>query len=673
MTLSVRDTLLDLRSRLREANYQYYVLQDPTLSDAEWDALLQRLKDLEAEHPDLVTPDSPTQTVGTAPQASFATIKHPHPMTSLDNAFNEADLEEFEARVRRVLAFEGPIDYLVELKIDGLSINVLYEDGVLVWAATRGNGTEGEEVTLNVLGIPGLPGRLSGVLGRLEARGEVYLSKTEFARLNAAREEAGEPPFKNPRNAASGTLRQIDPRVSAGRNLQVFFYGLGEPRAVGVSTQGELLEWLSAHGFRTNERCERVTGIHEVEDVMRRWREERRTLDYDADGLVIKVDSFALQEDLGYTSRAPRWAVAYKFPAEEVATSLQAVTLQVGRTGKITPVAELEPRLLEGTVVARATLHNPGFIRDLDLRIGDRVVVHKSGGIIPEITQVLIGERGGGAEPYVFPTTCPACGEPLIEDGANLRCVNPSCPAQALQRLTHYVSRRAMDIEGLAVRTLQQLLDEGLIRGIPDLYDLTEEMLLPLEGFAEVSAKKLVAQLEASKKRPLNRFIFALGLPHVGERTAQLLAGAFSSVEALVNASKGDLEALHDVGATTAEAIHDALHQEAMRALLADLRARGVTPQGADVGARGDALRGLSFVLTGSLSEPRDVVKRRLEALGARVGSSVSSRTSYLVAGAEPGSKLAKAEKLGVTVVDEGGLEGVIRERAEARAPVNEP
>ena len=669
--LSVRDTLLDLRSRLREANYRYYVLQDPTLSDAEWDALLQRLRDLEAEHPELVTPDSPTQTVGTAPQASFATIEHPHPMTSLDNAFNEADLEEFEARVRRVLAFEGLIDYLVELKIDGLSINVLYEDGVLVWAATRGNGTEGEEVTLNVLGIPGLPGRLEGLPGRLEVRGEVYLSKTEFARLNAAREEAGEPPFKNPRNAASGTLRQLDPRVSAGRNLQVFFYGLGEPRAVGVSTQGELLEWLSAHGFRTNERCERVTGIYEVEDVMRRWSEERRTLDYDADGLVIKVDSFALQEDLGYTSRAPRWAVAYKFPAEEVATTLQAITLQVGRTGKITPVAELEPRLLEGTVVARATLHNPGFIRDLDLRLGDRVVVHKSGGIIPEITQVLVNERGGGAEPYTFPTTCPACGEPLIEDGANLRCVNPSCPAQALQRLTHYVSRRAMDIEGLAVRTLQQLLDEGLIRGIPDLYNLTEEMLLPLEGFAEISAKKLVAQIEASKKRSLSRFIFALGLPHVGERTAQLLAGAFSSVEALAGASKEDLERLHDVGATTAEAIHDALHQEAMRALLSDLKMRGVAPQGADVGERGDALRGLSFVLTGSLSEPRDVVKRRLEALGARVGSSVSGRTSYLVAGAEPGSKLAKAEKLGVNVVDEVGLEAVIRERSSGPAPID--
>ncbi len=662
---------MDLRARLREANYQYYVLQDPTLSDAEWDALLQRLKDIEAEHPDLVTPDSPTQTVGTAPQASFTTIKHPHPMTSLDNAFNEADLEEFEARIKRVLASEGPIDYLVELKIDGLSINVLYEDGVLVWAATRGNGTEGEEVTLNVLGIPGLPGRLSGVPGRLEARGEVYLSKPEFARLNREREEAGEPPFKNPRNAASGTLRQIDPRVSAGRNLQVFFYGLGDPRAVGVSTQGELLGWLGAHGFRTNDLRERVTGIAKVEDVMRRWGEARKNLPYDADGLVIKVDAFALQEDLGYTSRAPRWAVAYKFPAEEVATRLEAVTLQVGRTGKITPVAELEPRLLEGTVVSRATLHNPGFIRELDLRLGDRVMVHKSGGIIPEITQVLVDERGEGAEPYAFPTTCPACGETLIEDGANLRCVNPSCPAQVLQRLTHYVSRRAMDIEGLAVRTLQQLLDEGLIRGIPDLYDLTEEMLLPLEGFAEVSAKKLTNQLEASKKRPLARFIFALGLPHVGERTAQLLAGAFPSVEALTNASKENLEALHDVGATTAEAIHGALHQEAMRALLSDLNARGVTPQGADVEAGGDALRGLSFVLTGSLSEPRDVVKRRLEALGARVGSSVSSRTSYLIAGAEPGSKLAKAEKLGVTVVDEAGLEAVIRERSSDSAPVD--
>ena len=593
-------------------------------------------------------------------------------MTSLDNAFNETNLEEFEARVRRVLAFEGPIDYLVELKIDGLSINVLYEDGVLVWAATRGNGVEGEEVTLNVLGIPGLPGRLDGRPGRLEVRGEVYLPKDEFARLNAEREEAGEPPFKNPRNAASGTLRQIDPRVSAGRKLQAFFYGVGEPRAVGVSTQGELLGWLTEHGFRTNERRERVTGIHEVEDVMRRWSEERKNLPYDADGLVIKVDSFALQEDLGYTSRAPRWAVAYKFPAEEVATVVRGVTLQVGRTGKITPVAELEPRLLEGTVVSRATLHNPGFIRELDLRLGDRVVLHKSGGIIPEITQVLVGERGEGAAPYVFPTACPACGEALIEDGANLRCVNPSCPAQVLQRLTHYVSRRAMDIEGLAVRTLQQLLDEGLIRGIPDLYDLTEEVLLPLEGFAEVSAKKLVQQIEASKKRPLPRFIFALGLPHVGERTAQLLAGAFPSVEALLEASKEDLEALHDVGATTAEAIHDALQGEAMRALLADLKTRGVNPRGANAGERGDALRGLSFVLTGSLSEPRDAVKRRLEALGARVGSSVSGRTSYLVAGAEPGSKLIKAEKLGVTVLDEAGLEALVRERSSAPVPVGE-
>ena len=671
MTASVHDTLLDLRSRLREANYQYYVLQDPTLSDAEWDALLQRLKDLEAEHPELVTPDSPTQTVGAAPQASFATIRHPHPMTSLDNAFNEADLEEFEARVRRVLAFEGPIDYLVELKIDGLSINVLYEDGVLVWAATRGNGVEGEEVTYNVLGIPGLPGRLNGVPGRLEVRGEVYLPKDEFARLNREREEAGEPPFKNPRNAASGTLRQLDPRVSAGRNLQAFFYGVGEPRAVGVSTQGELLGWLTEHGFRTNERRERVTGIHEVEDVMRRWGEERKNLPYDADGLVIKVDSFALQEDLGYTSRAPRWAVAYKFPAEEVATRLEAITLQVGRTGKITPVAELEPRLLEGTVVSRATLHNPGFVRELDLRLGDRVVLHKSGGIIPEITQVLTQERVEGAEPYVFPAACPACGEALIEDGANLRCVNPGCPAQVLQRLTHYVSRRAMDIEGLAVRTLQQLLDEGLIRGVPDLYDLTEEVLLPLEGFAEISAKKLINQIEASKERPLPRFIFALGLPHVGERTAQLLAGAFPSVGALTDASKDDLEALHDVGATTAEAIYDALHGEAMRALLSDLKARGVSPRGATAGERGDALRGLSFVLTGSLSEPRDAVKRRLEALGARVGSSVSGRTSYLIAGAEPGSKLIKAEKLGVSVLDEAGLEALVS-GSSAPAPVNE-
>ncbi len=669
----VRQRLNDLRSRLREANYRYYVLQDPVLSDGEWDALLRQLSELEAEHPDLITPDSPTQTVGSAPQASFATIRHPHPMTSLDNAFNVAELENFEARLQRILASEDAIEYLTELKIDGLSVNLLYERGTLVWAATRGNGREGEEVTLNVLGIPGLPQKVEDAPERLEVRGEVYLSKEEFARLNAEREEAGEPPFKNPRNAASGTLRQLDPRVSAGRNLRAFFYGVGEPGTLGVKTQAEILAFLEERGFRVNPQRELVTGIRALEAVMARWQRERPTLSYEADGLVAKVNRLALQEDLGYTSRAPRWAIAYKFPAEEVATTLLEITLQVGRTGKITPVAELEPRLLEGTEVSRATLHNPGFIRDLDLRVGDRVVIHKSGGIIPEITHVLTDERREDLSEYDFPTSCPDCNETLIHDGANVRCVNPACPAQVLGNLKHYASRQAVDIDGLAGKTLERLLQEGLIGNLPDLYDLTAEQLEPLEGFGKVSANNLVTQIGASKSRPLERFIFGLGLPHVGARTAQLLARAFPSIDRLLAATPEDLSALHDIGDTTAHAVYEALHQEAMRALIGELRARGVEPRAARE-VNGDALKGLSFVLTGSLGEPRDVFKGRLEALGARVSSSVSKKTSYLVAGEDPGSKLDKAQASGVTVLDEAGLRELL-EDAEATgtfAPPNE-
>jgi len=654
----------ELRATLREANYRYHVLQDPTMPDAEYDALLRQLRDLEAVHPELVTPDSPTQLVGAAPQASFETIRHPHPMMSLDNAFNLTDLEEFEARLKRVLATEEPTEYLVEMKIDGLSINLLYEDGLLVWAATRGNGVEGENVTFNVLGVPGLPGRVEGVRGTLEVRGEVYLSKGEFRRINEERAAAGEPPFKNPRNAASGTIRQLDPRVSAGRRLQAFFYGVGDPRALGVKTQAELLERLEALRFRTNPLRELVEGVEALEALAVAWGELRADLDYEADGMVVKVNDFALQEDLGSTSRAPRWAIAYKFPAEEVPTRLLGVTLQVGRTGKITPVAELEPRLIEGTEVSRATLHNPGYIRALDLRVGDQVMVHKSGGIIPEVIRVLKEARVEELPAYTFPTACPACGEGLIEDGANLRCVNLACPAQVLANLSHYASRTAMDIEGLSTKTLEKLLREGLIKGIPDLYDLRAEQLTPLEGFGEVSATKLVKQIETSKSRPLERFIFALGLPHVGRRTAQLLARAFPSAEALQRASVEELSALHDVGEVTARAIHDALQQESMRALLADLKARGVDPRDGLKTARGDALKGLSLVLTGALSEPREEIKARLEALGARVSSSVSKKTSYLVAGESPGSKLDKARSLGVPVLDEAGLTRLLSERA---------
>ena len=663
MSTTIQQQVNDLRQRLNEANYAYYIEDSPELSDQEWDALMAQLKTLEAEHPELITPDSPTQQIGAAPQASFRAITHPTPMMSLDNAFNLSDIEKFEASIRRTLAFEGQLEYLAELKIDGLSINLFYEQGVLVWAATRGNGQQGEEVTFNVFGIDGLPKRIPNAPETLEVRGEVYLSKEEFNRINKGREVAGEPLFKNPRNAAAGTLRNLDPKVAASRNLKAFFYAVGSHFGLSVKTQSELLDWLRAKGFTVNPDYKVLTSADEIEAAMASWNSSRQSLDYEVDGVVIKVNDLQLQEDLGRTSRAPRWATAYKFPAEEVATTLLAITLQVGRTGKITPVAELEPRLLEGTEVSRATLHNPGFIADLDLHIGDRVLVHKSGGIIPEIIQVLKNERNENLQPYVFPTSCPACHAKLSEDGANIFCLNPLCPAKQVQQISYYASKPAMDIDGLAIRTIEQLLEEGLINSIPDLYDLEQAEVEALEGFGKVSAKNLIASIEASKQQALERLLVALGLPHVGRRTSILLAKAFGSLEALQNADVGTMSALHDIGPTTAEAIYNALKDPHMQTLIADLGARGLDPQ-VEKAESSSALAGQTFVLTGALGQPRSSVQAKLESLGARVSSSVSKKTTYLVAGENAGSKLEKAESLGVTVLSEDEL-AILLKRSE--------
>jgi DNA ligase (NAD+) len=653
--------LNDLRSRIREANYKYHVEDAPVISDEEYDALMAQLKAIEADHPELITPDSPTQLVGGAPQASFNTIRHPTQMMSLDNAFNRADIERFEASIRRALAYQGDLEYLAELKIDGLSINLFYENGTLLWGATRGNGQEGEDVTFNLLGIAGIPKTIKNAPTTLEVRGEVYLSKAEFERINAEREELGEPLFRNPRNAAAGTLRQLDAKIVAKRKLQAYFYGVGSWRSVSARTQSGLLEWLEKSGFRVNPLREVVKNADEVETLMERWRKERPRLEYDADGAVLKVNSLPLHEELGSTSRAPRWAIAYKFPAEEVATTLKGITWQVGRTGKLTPVAELEPRIIEGTEVSRATLHNPGYIGDLDLRIGDRVLVHKSGGIIPEILRVLLDERQEGLVPYEIPTHCPECNSELVMDGANLRCVNPACPAQQLERIIYYGSRTAMDIEGLAVKTVEQLVEAGLVKGIPDLYDLTQEQLLELEGFAKVSAQKLVDAIQDSKNRSLARLLVALGLPHVGRRTATILERAFPSLDKLQSARAEDLEAIHDIGETTAIAIYEALHNPFMEQLIDELQARGIDPKAEQI-VLGDALKGKTFVLTGTLSESRELVKARLESLGAKVGSSVSKKTDYVVAGESAGSKLQKAEELGVKVLSEEGLTQLLQD-----------
>ncbi len=655
MDMDVAARMLELRNILRDANHRYYIENDADISDAEYDAVLAELKSLERDRPDLVTDDSPTQTVGAEPQASFRTVRHPNRLLSLDNAFSTADFETFEARVRRTLAFEGPLAYLAELKIDGLSINLVYDRGQLAWAATRGNGVEGEDVTRNLVAVEGIPKALVGVPERFEVRGEVYLGKRAFERLNEERGEQGEAAFMNPRNAASGALRQIDPQVTAGRKLEAYFYGVGAPEGVGVATQEELLERLEALGFRVNPVREKVLDLPSVAALLERWTEARSSFDFGADGVVLKVDELRLQQELGATSRAPRWAIAYKFPAEEVATRLLGITLQVGRSGKITPVAELEPRQLEGTVVSRATLHNPGFIAAKDLRVGDRVLLHKSGGIIPEIIRVLTEERPPGAAPYVFPDRCPSCDAPLVIDGANARCVNSECPDQVVQKLGYFASRQALDIEGLAGKTLALLIEQGLVRSLPDLFRLKAEDLTPFEGFAEISAAKLIAELHKAKTKSLARFITGLGLPHVGRRTAELLARSFGSLDALLAASEEQLAELEDIGETTALGIYQGFHVPAMVDQLAQLRRLGVDPEGGD--ARGDALKGATVVLTGSFTRPRQVLREELERLGARVTSSVSKRTSFVVAGAQPGTKMERATELGIEVVSEAMLQ----------------
>ncbi len=660
----------ELRGIVRAANHAYFVLDDPKLSDAEYDAAMRELRDLEERHPELRSDASPTATVGAPPAPELRARTHDAPLLSLDNAFSDEELDAFERRIERILGSDAPVVYHLEHKVDGLSVNVHYRDGRLAWAATRGDGTTGEEITHNLRAVAGIPERLSGVPSPFEVRGEVYLPKEEFLRINREREEEGLAPFRNPRNAAAGTVRQLDPQVAAERRLEVVFYGVGRVDDLPVSGQAELLAWLAKRGFRIDGRRDRVTGLDPARDRIRSWSETRHELPYEADGVVVKVDAFALQRELGATSRAPRWAIAWKFPAEEVESVLRGITVQVGRTGKITPVAELDPRIVDGTEVARATLHNPGFVRDLDLRIGDAVVVHKSGGIIPEIVRVIPERRPVGTEAWTTPTHCPSCSAELIEDGANLRCVNPDCPAQLKERLGHWAGRKALDVDGLGERSVAQFLEHGLVRALPDLYDLTEERLVALDGWGPVSARALLAELDRTRTAPLDRFLVALGLPQVGPRTAQALAHRFGTLDALLEADSETLQAVPDVGETTAVLIRDALDAPALRATLDGLRARGVWPEDAARRRGSDALHGISVVLTGALSRPRERIQADLEALGARVTGSVSGKTDLVVAGEAPGGKVDKAHALGVPVATEEELTAFVRERGGDWPPV---
>lgn len=650
-----------LREEIRYHNYRYYVLDDPVISDAEYDRLLRELKELEARYPELVTPDSPTQTVGPGKiETSFAAIPHPTPLYSLDNAFGPEDIRLFEERIARSLGMPAPFPYVLEYKIDGLSVNLYYEEGTLLWGATRGNGQVGEDVTPNLMAVEGIPHRVVGAPPRLEVRGEVYLPIETFLKVNAELEEQGLPPFKNPRNAAAGSLRQKDPRVTAKRGLKAVLYSIGLGLAEsGVRSQSELLEYLKHLGFAIEPHYQKAVGWRAVEETYQRMLAKRRQLPYEADGVVVKLDDIRLQADLGFTSKSPRWAIAYKFPAEEKITRVVGVEFTVGRTGRITPVANLEPVDIEGSTVSRVVLHNQSYLEELDLHYGDQVLIHKAGGVIPEVLRVIPEARPKGAAKVTYPTRCPECGTPLVLEGKIHLCPNPLCPAKAYEAILHYASRGAMDIQGLGEKLVAKLLAEGLVRDPSDLYKLTKEQLMGLERMGEKSAQNLIDQIEASKGRGLERLLFALGIPQVGAALARTLARRFGHLDRLLAASVQDLDEVEDVALPTAERIYQTLHQKDMRAYIERLRAAGVSFEAKEK-PQGDRLKGLTFVLTGELSRPREEILRRLEALGAKVSSSVSKKTSYVVAGEGAGSKLQKARELGVPVLDEAGLEALL-------------
>jgi len=651
----------DLRARLNHANYCYYVLDQPELADSEYDKLLRELTDLEMAHPEMVTADSPTQRVGASPQADFKPHPHKLPMLSLANAFNEDELRAFDEKIKRHLglAEDAAVEYVVELKIDGLAISLTYDKGVFQRGATRGDGFVGEDITANLKTVPSIPLRLRPPFPNfLEARGEVYLDHAEFARINAAREAAGEPVFANPRNAAAGSVRQLDPSVTARRKLTVFLYALGESSAPVAHSQQELLQTLKGWGMRVNPNVKTCPDMDSVIAYVAEWTEKKATLPYDIDGIVVKVNAFGQQQDLGAVARTPRWAIAYKFPAQQGRTKILDIIAQVGRTGAITPVAVVEAVTLPpNSIVQRATLHNQMEINRKDVRVGDTVLIQKAGDVIPEIVQVVLDARPEGTTPYKLPDLCPACGTPLVrpEGMPVTRCPNAAaCPGQNVQRIIHFVSRRAMDIQWLGEKHVAQMVDKGLIKDAADLYFVKKEDLLPLERMGDRLADNILAAIEGSKRPPLPRLIFALGIRLIGEHAAEILARHFGSLDKLKAATVEDLNAVYEIGLTTAEMVVAFFGQAETTELLDKLAKAGVQPIVAEDAPQADTFRGKSFVFTGALQTmTRGDAEATVKRLGGRAASSVSKQTDYVVAGDSAGSKLEKARSLGVTVLTE--------------------
>jgi DNA ligase (NAD+) len=658
-----------LRDEIRRHEHLYYVLDRPEISDQDYDALDRELRDLEAQFPDLVTPDSPTQRVGEKPSEEFPSFVHRAPMLSLDNTYSADELREFEERIFRVVG-KREIAYVAELKIDGLSMALHYEGGRLARAVTRGDGVRGDDVTPNARAIRAIPLVLRGdeVPPALEVRGEVYLPRTRFEAINREREEAEEEPFANPRNAAAGTMKSLDARVVAKRGLDVFLYAIAHVEGAAPRSQWEALERLRSWGLRTNPTSRRCAGLGEVMAFVEEWRDGRATLEYEIDGVVLKVDDFALQQELGFTSKFPRWAIAYKYPAMQAATVVEAIEVQVGRTGKLTPVAHLAPVALAGATVSRATLHNEEEIARKDVRVGDTVLIERGGEVIPKVVRVLEEKRPAGAVPWTPPERCPACSTPAVkpEGEVDRRCPNASCPAQLEERLKHFSRREAMDIEGLGDVVVHELMARGLVRDFADLYALRFEDLAPLfapkaKKGESLGAKNLLAGIEASRSRELRRLLFGLGIRFVGERAALLLARHFRGLDALAAADVEAIDDIYEIGPAVAESVHAWFRDPANRRLVERLKGAGLRVEEDEAPSGSRAFHGMQFVLTGTLeSMTRDEAKAAIESRGGRVTSSVSKKTSVVVAGREAGSKLDKAKELGVRIVDEPAFRAML-------------
>ncbi len=655
-----------LRKELEQYNYEYHTLDQPSVSDYEYDQKIQELQKLEEENPELVTPDSPSQRVGGKPLDAFQKVQHTIPMLSLGNAFNEEELRDFDRRVRE--GVDEDVNYVCELKIDGLAISLRYEDGLFVQGATRGDGATGEDITQNLKTIKSIPLRINED-ETIEVRGEAFMPQRSFLSLNEAREEREEEPFANQRNAAAGSVRQLDPKIAASRNLDIFLYGVGQWEAGELESHSERLEHLQKLGFKTNPEWKTCNSIDEVIDYVNKWTEDRPGLSYEIDGIVIKVDNLDQQEELGFTAKNPRWAIAYKFPAEEAITKLYDIELSVGRTGAVTPTALLNPVKVAGTTVQRASLHNEDLIREKDIRIGDTVVIKKAGDIIPEVVRVVTDERTGDEEEYHMPDHCPECESELehLEEEVALRCLNPNCPAQLREGLIHFVSRNAMNIDGLGEKVIAQLFRENLVHNIADLYKLEKDELMKLERMGEKSADNLLSAINDSKQNSLERLLFGLGIRFVGSKGAQTLAVEFETIDGLLNATFEDLIAVNEIGEKMADSVVRYFEKPQVTELIAELKELGLNME--YLGRKksdqpeDSPFMGKTVVITGKMEQySRGEAKEKVEALGGKVTGSVSKNTDILLAGEDAGSKYDKAEKLGLDIWDEQRFIEVLNE-----------